>query len=611
MFSDGLKKVRNIGTFILLIVSLTACGNGKTEKNDLISWQDSLYVPTMVQKIDDTYFIVDCWHHRVIYNDNLTDPVREWKTMTDESYIGGHTIASDGEIYVMDNTDNSQVVCYTKNEQGDFVKGETFGGIEGRPHYTLYDEEKKLFYVLSSTGSRIYVFDKYEKGLRLLFSQELKELEGGYCRSVSLIDGKLYTSAASGRIYEYSTNNDGKFTLEAGYDVADRYAGMNQITKIQDYYYITVNTDSTGNVDSADILRVKDLSELAQDHCMSVKKALGISSQPYFISSFDGHYYITYISAESANGIKRFDVSDNEIHQCEGFYDMDKPDQESLARYQIKYPVSVTGKEKSEVVDLVIFAGQSNMSGKSGQPQMAPGVSHGYEFRAVTDPENLYHIYEPFGINENVENGIDDTWTELQRESMRLRKCGGMVSAFANAYYDASGVPVVAVSASEGATKISEWTAGGRLNDLLQRIASAKTYLQKSQHFDIRNVFLVWCQGESDGDAGTTQDDYLASLNDLREKLVVSGVVDFMLVIQTGENTEKEGAYDGIQQAQKLFCDQHTDCEMISELAKTFLKEGKMRDSYHYTQNGYNILGKDAGVNAASYIRTHGVSERK
>ena len=160
MFSDGLKKVRNIGTFILLIVSLTACGNGKTEKNDLISWQDSLYVPTMVQKIDDTYFIVDCWHHRVIYNDNLTDPVREWKTMTDESYIGGHTIASDGEIYVMDNTDNSQVVCYTKNEQGDFVKGETFGGIEGRPHYTLYDEEKKLFYVLSSTGSRIYVFDK-------------------------------------------------------------------------------------------------------------------------------------------------------------------------------------------------------------------------------------------------------------------------------------------------------------------------------------------------------------------------------------------------------------------------------------------------------------------
>lgn len=100
-------------------------------------------------------------------------------------------------------------------------------------------------------------------------------------------------------------------------------------------------------------------------------------------------------------------------------------------------------------------------------------------------------------------------------------------------------------------------------------------------------------------------------LNDLREKLVVSGVVDFMLVIQTGENTEKEGAYDGIQQAQKLFCDQHTDCEMISELAKTFLKEGKMRDSYHYTQNGYNMLGKDAGVNAASYIRTHGVSERK
>lgn len=612
MFYRFLKRIRNAGLLFLLMVVLTACNDGSAEKKAKTdSWQDSLYVPTMVQKIDDTYFIVDCWHPRVIYNDNLTDSIREWKTMTDESYMGGHTIASDGEIYVMENTDNSQVVCYTKDNQGNFVKGETFGGIEGRPHFTLYDEEKKLFYVISSTGARIYVFENHEKELRLLFSRELKELEGGYCRSISLIDGKLYTSAASGKIYEYSTINNGEFTLETSYDIADRYAGMNQITKIQDYYYITVNTDSTGNVENADILRVKDLNELAQGNCMSVKKDIGISSQPYFISAFDGHYYITYISAESANGIKKFDVSDNEIYQCKGLYETVKPDQESVARYQTKYPVAITEKEKRETVDLVIFAGQSNMSGKSGQPQMAPEVSHGYEFKAVTDPKNLYHIYEPFGMNENVENGIDDTWTELQRKTMRLRKCGGMVSAFANAYYDVSGVPIVAVSASEGATKISEWTAGGRLDDLLQRIASAKKYLETSAHFDMRNVFLVWCQGESDGDAGVTQDDYLASMNDLRDKLVVSGAVDSILVIQTGENAEKEGAYDGIQQAQKVFCDQYTDCEMISELAKTFLKKGEMRDSYHYTQKGYNILGKDAGENAASYIKAHGVDERK
>ena len=55
------------------------------------------------------------------------------------------------------------------------------------------------------------------------------------------------------------------------------------------------------------------------------------------------------------------------------------------------------------IVDLVMFMGQSNMSGTGGNAAYAPEVKegHGYEFRAISDPTRLYPIKEPFGINEN------------------------------------------------------------------------------------------------------------------------------------------------------------------------------------------------------------------
>ena len=37
-----------------------------------------LSVPTYITKVDDTYFIVDCYHNQVIYHENLNDPLYEW-----------------------------------------------------------------------------------------------------------------------------------------------------------------------------------------------------------------------------------------------------------------------------------------------------------------------------------------------------------------------------------------------------------------------------------------------------------------------------------------------------------------------------------------------------
>lgn len=99
-----------------------------------------------------------------------------------------------------------------------------------------------------------------------------------------------------------------------------------------------------------------------------------------------------------------------------------------------------------KTVDLFMFMGQSNMAGRGivtpehPEPAPEPLPNAGYEYRAVSDPGKLVPISEPFGRAENRRGGIDDG----------DMKTGSMVTAFVNAYYTRTGVPVVGVSASKG-----------------------------------------------------------------------------------------------------------------------------------------------------------------
>ncbi len=70
-----------------------------------------LSVPTWLTKVDDTYFLVDCYHNQVIYHDNLSDPLWQWSVMTDD-INRGHTLASDGLVYLIDDTENNRILIF-------------------------------------------------------------------------------------------------------------------------------------------------------------------------------------------------------------------------------------------------------------------------------------------------------------------------------------------------------------------------------------------------------------------------------------------------------------------------------------------------------------------
>lgn len=255
-------------------------------------------------------------------------------------------------------------------------------------------------------------------------------------------------------------------------------------------------------------------------------------------------------------------------------------------------------------IDLFLFMGQSNMAGRGitseKWPEKAPELPGGwaYEYRAISDPDRLHPLKEPFGAKENREGGINDVFSDGI-----LAKTGSMVSAFCKAYYEKTKVPIVGVSASKGGSHIRQWqidSPEGYLRDALQRYHLAADFLTK-EGYTIRHKYLVWCQGESDGDRGTMREQYKELLYALLKEF--SELIEACFLIQIGDCNiaGEEDKYREIQKAQSELCDgEHI--VLVAEAFRDMQRRGLMKDAFHYYQQGYNECGREAGEKAAKYV---------
>ena len=233
------------------------------------------------------------------------------------------------------------------------------------------------------------------------------------------------------------------------------------------------------------------------------------------------------------------------------------------------------------------------MAGYGGTASQAPAVpqGHGYWFKSISDPTKLYNITEPFGAGEtNMDSGLGN-----------CQRNGSMVSAFANAYYENTGVPIVAVFAAQGNTA-SEWWLPGQapLNDAINRYKTAKEWLE-NEGYEIRNNFMVWCQGESDGCNGVSKDTYKTRFTSIFNAMQAEGI-DACLMVRIGEQQSSSTQFDQIIAAQNELCKEIDDVVMVCTATAGFVEEGLMSDNVHYSQEGYNKAGKLAGENAAYYV---------
>lgn len=267
--------------------------SAQTEAQIPLNPYPDLSVPTYLTKIDDTYFLVDCYHNQVIYHDTLEAPLTDWKVMTDE-IRQGHTLASDGLVYLVDDTENNRILIFEKKD-GIFYHTQTFTDIGSRPHYIIYHESDATFYVWSSMNGEMYLLrhDPGDSRMYLTDIRRIPELSDTYVRSFTIIDEDIYFVSGIPQSTGILRADLATFEIKETYPVPDAIAGMIQLTRIEDYFYLTVSTDKNGSQDAATILRTKKLEKLADGDYEDIYSSFIGGGTPYYITQIDDRYYLT------------------------------------------------------------------------------------------------------------------------------------------------------------------------------------------------------------------------------------------------------------------------------------------------------------------------------
>lgn len=272
---------------------------------------------------------------------------------------------------------------------------------------------------------------------------------------------------------------------------------------------------------------------------------------------------------------------------------------------------------KDLVMDLILFAGQSNMAGRGTAREAVSCETYmGQEFRAVSAPAGLYPIREPFGIRENNPRGMDDG----------RKKTGSMVSAFVKKYYELTGRAVIAVSASKGGSSSADWLRSYAA-DAAMRLRRARAYLD-AEGIKAAHTYVLWSQGETDGDKGLAAEQYFKCFQAIWEILREAGAEKCFL-IQTGhynyaayprgakgiKGIDLDLRYEVIRLAQQKMC--VNGCEWGARQGEENFSAGVsclqdvymaasfepylalMKDQFHYRQQAYNEVGETAAENMA------------
>lgn len=288
---------------------------------------DVLNVATYITRIDGMYFIADCYHDQIIYHDNIVDPLNQWNVLTNEVHYA-HTIASDGTLFVVDDTENNRLMVFQKMAEG-YVHTQTLENIGMRPHYVQYDAKNHVFMAWSSITGEMYLVKRAEvpeqNGVYPLYVDKvlkIDELYGVYVRSFTILEDGIYFISGHNnqKIIKAVINPAGDgFDIIAEYSVADELAGMVQLTKIGDLYYLTISTDDQENQDFATIIRTDSLEKLAGGGYEDVYDQFGVSGgTPYYITEIEGRYYMAH--HRTGENIIAFDVSDDRIENVEVIY---------------------------------------------------------------------------------------------------------------------------------------------------------------------------------------------------------------------------------------------------------------------------------------------------
>lgn len=280
---------------------------------------DAFRVPTQVYGRNGEFFIADAYNQQVLHTRDCASPPGGWGPVGINLYRP-HAIASDGEIYMVVDTDNNRVVTYAQTEVG-FQVVECFENVGVRPHYVVYDTATRQFYVWSSMTGTMYLYKRSGEGWNVTLRRtvSIPDLNGCYTRSFT-IDGANIYFPSMGRSAIYVVNKR-SFRTKAVYGVSAELGGMVQLRHEQKYYYLLTSSDASYDQTKATIVRSSTLSGFGNGNYEDIRSMFPeLDGVPYYIEHLeDGHYYTPVIEGKTSSYICRFDIINDEIVNVTNF----------------------------------------------------------------------------------------------------------------------------------------------------------------------------------------------------------------------------------------------------------------------------------------------------
>jgi len=320
------EKINDIDNIIKVDKQSEALDTVEICQTNRKDFRNRLYTPTLIQKIDDLYYLVDCWHHRIIYSDTVERPIVSWNVL-DENIGGPHSVVSNGYYLITENTGYNSIKIFKRNRAvvGYYFYKEVFG-IGIRPHKTEYCPQTGMFYIIGSGSSDLYCFkiDKVSDRLILHLVKKLDFLNNSYTRTIRIIEDKMYFVSGNNKIV-VTSYTDEKFKVISEYPVQNELTSMNDIYKNGEWFFITATPQK--------IVRTNDLNSLKNGEYIDMYKIYGFKGTPYYFSDFDGYTYLPEITEYSS--ITRFKIKDGEFFDFERLHDFGGPLIESIERKKL------------------------------------------------------------------------------------------------------------------------------------------------------------------------------------------------------------------------------------------------------------------------------------
>lgn len=296
---------------------------GSVARGDDLSWQARCYTPTNLVQAGPYFFLVDCWHHRVLWSKTLESDPNRWKTL-DDDLAGPHSIATDAAVYLIEDTGRNAVVVYRPQGNG-FQKIQQVDHVGKRPHRTVYDAPTGAFYVLAAESQDITKLMREGDRVVQRLQKHLDFLEGEYTRSMTIVGEAMYFVSGPDVITK-TTYRDGRFEVIRRYRVPDAVnglSGMNDLVQTEDGGWLATATPGP-------IVYFRSLDALAAGQYEDLTRRLGLRGTPYYLSRIDGRYYVPQIDAYS--GIVSFAWHDRQIGDVRTFMDFGPPTQADADR---------------------------------------------------------------------------------------------------------------------------------------------------------------------------------------------------------------------------------------------------------------------------------------